>query len=337
MAMFKKSVPTLKFKILIIFIFVCGWATGCFWPQAAAAQTVLVIPKGVMFSFWQSVCVGASDAAQENGVEMIWRGPRVENKVEAQQYILDMYVDRSVDAVVVAPSHASRLNGAIERAVAKGTEVVVIDSPVTTTAMSSYISTENYEAGRLGAELLLKDVQPKAKVLLMGNVPGNASTDRREQGFVDYMKENAPHVSIITTHFNEGTYTSAMYAAEHILSSTRDLDGVFAVNEVSSVAVLDWFTIHPESRVPFIAFDHSSKLEEGLVAGAIDSIIAQSPYLMGYLGVEAATQAIQGKKLEKRVVSPTFVISRKSLGNDDLMKKVRISPEHEQRYPGCFK
>lgn len=315
----------------------CLWATIILCAQSAAAQTILVVPKGVIFPFWQSVCIGATDAAQDNGVEIIWRGPRIENKIQAQQYILDMYVDRNIDAVVIAPSHATKLNKNIERAVGNGTTVVVIDSPVTTTAMSSYIATENYEAGKLGARLLLASLPPNAKMLLMGNVPGNASTDRREQGFIDYVNDNAPQATIVTAHFKEGTYTSALHAAKEALSTNQDLDGIFAVNEVSSVAVLHWLTGNPKHRIPFIAFDYSAKLEEGLVSGAIDSIIAQSPYLMGYLGIETAARTMAGKSVNKRIVSPTFVIGKENLGDEKLMKKVRLLPADRVFYKMCFK
>lgn len=306
-------------------------------PGVVSAETIVTIPKGAMFPYWQSICLGASDAANAHGVNHIWRGPRIENKSEAQQYIFDLYVDKRVDAIVVAPSHEQKLNASIERAGSKGVYVVVIDSPVTTKAMASYIATENYEAGTLGAKLLLDTMHSDGIVLMMGNVPGNASTDRREQGFMDHFREVAPEVSIETVHFDEGTYTSAIRAAGPALSSGKKIRGIFAVNEVSSIAVLDWLEQNDSEHIPFIAFDYSAKLEEGLASGRIDAIIAQSPYQMGYQGMVTALKASRGETVADRISSPVFVLTKDNIKTAEIMKQVRITHEDAIRHPGCFK
>jgi len=306
-------------------------------PNAVSAETLVVIPKGVMFPFWQSVCLGATDAARKHGTTLVWRGPRVENKIDAQRYIIDLYTDREVEAIVVAPSHAKRLNQSIERAVSKGIKVVVIDSPVTTSSMDSYIATENYEAGKLGAKLLLKSLRPGGKVLLMGNVPGNASTDRREKGFIDHMRDVASESLVMPVTFNEGTYTSAIRAAESALSANPEISGIFAVNEVSSVAILDWLIQNQSDHIPFIAFDYSANLEKGIISGRIDALIAQSPYQMGYLGVEMALKAVRGEQVVSKVESPVFVLTKDNIKTAEIVKQIRLDSSDVSRCPSCFK
>ena len=64
-------------------------AAGCSKESGQAANssgrmTIAVIPKGTTHAFWQSVHAGANKAAQELGVDIIWRGPLREDDRDAQ-------------------------------------------------------------------------------------------------------------------------------------------------------------------------------------------------------------------------------------------------------------
>jgi len=311
-------------------------AAGILLPRPAPAQSVLLIPKGMMFPFWRTVCMGATDAAREEGLELIYRGPRVENRIEAQLHIFNLYMEQKIDAVVVAPSHLSRLNTAIRRATDRGTKVVVIDSPVSTSAMNSFIATDNYAAGGLGAKLLLAKLPKKPRILLVGQVQGNASTDMREKGFCDYVTAKDPNAEVTVAHLEDGTFTCAMTAVNKELQQGRHFDGIFAVCEMSSIGALHALRYKPNYRIPFIAFDCTDELVNGLETGIIDAIIVQSPYSMGYVGVKTAARAIRGEPVEKHQVSPVVVLTRDNIKTEDS-RLFRCSDADKEEYPMCFK
>lgn len=86
--------------------------------QASAAKqyTIAVIPKATLMHYWKIVCVGAHAAIRDSNATIIWRGPRVENKLSAQQYLVKFYADKKVDAIVIAPTHKDKLNESIKNA-----------------------------------------------------------------------------------------------------------------------------------------------------------------------------------------------------------------------------
>jgi len=280
--------------------------------------------------------MGATDAAREEGVELIYRGPRVENRIEAQQHILSLYMEQGIDGVVVAPSHLSRLDADIRRASERGAKVVVIDSPASTTAMDSFIATDNYAAGALGARLLMERLPKGPRILLVGHVQGNASTDMREKGFCDYAKANDPDAEVTVAHLEDGTFTCAISAVNQELHQGRRFDGVFAVSEMSSIGTLHALRFKPKYRIPFIAFDYTEELARGLETGCIDAIIVQSPYSMGYLGVKTAARAIRGEPIDKKIVSPVVVLTRDNVKTEDP-RLFRCTEEDKNGYPACFK
>ena len=64
---------------------------------------IAVIPKGTNHLFWNTIHAGASKAAAEDNVEIIWKGPLVESDREGQIKVVQNFVTQGVDAIVIAP------------------------------------------------------------------------------------------------------------------------------------------------------------------------------------------------------------------------------------------
>ena len=73
-------------------------------PSAARPLTVAVIPKATMHVFWKSIHAGARKAERElEGVKIIWQGPAVEDDRGAQIALVETFIQKRVDGIVLAP------------------------------------------------------------------------------------------------------------------------------------------------------------------------------------------------------------------------------------------
>src|SRR4051794_4981605 len=74
-------------------------------PAASSGQKlqIAVIPKGTTHEFWKSIHAGAQKAADELGVQIIWKGPQLENDREGQVRVVEDFVGRKVSGIVLAP------------------------------------------------------------------------------------------------------------------------------------------------------------------------------------------------------------------------------------------
>ncbi len=81
-------------------------------PAQSGRLTIAVIPKGTSHVYWQSIHAGAEKAAQELGVEVIWRGPLREDDRDAQVSEVEGFVSRGVSGIVLAPLDDSGPRGA---------------------------------------------------------------------------------------------------------------------------------------------------------------------------------------------------------------------------------
>src|SRR5437867_228546 len=67
-------------------------------------KVIAIVPKGQGHIFWQTVHAGAKAAGQKFGVTVLWNGPASEIEISKQINILEDFINRRVDGIVVAPS-----------------------------------------------------------------------------------------------------------------------------------------------------------------------------------------------------------------------------------------
>ena len=302
----------------------------CFPSISIAQKTIVVIPKATILHYWKNVCAGAHAAVKNTDVDLIGRGSRIEEKLDAQTHLLEFYTDKKVDAIVLAPVDKERLNPYIEKAAKAGIKVVIIDSPVTTKAPHAYIATENYKSGQTGAELLIEDVIDKGPLLLIGHSPDNGASYLREQGFIDKINELAPGRSIIRLHMSSGSEREVRIAVKKILDTIPTIAGIFAVNEPTSDGVLHVLNNHSYQAIPFVAYDYNQYLLQGVREGKVKALITQKPYAIGFFGVRAALDLLAGKETPKTMYSPVTIITPENIEISLSLKCLREIKENEK-------
>lgn len=127
---------------------------------------IAVIPKGTTHEFWKSVHAGADRAAKEAGnVEIFWKGPLQENDTEGQINVVQEFITKKVDGIVLAPLDSQALIAPVKDAQQSGIPTVIFDSGLgDESTIVSYVATDNYEGGALAARRL-------AEVLEGGSAP----------------------------------------------------------------------------------------------------------------------------------------------------------------------
>jgi ribose transport system substrate-binding protein len=297
-------------------------------PGGNAKTTIAVIPKGTSHVFWQSIHAGAAKAAQESGVEIIWRGPLREDDRASQVAEVEGFITRGVSGIVLAPLDEAALVGPVSDATRAKIPVVIIDSGLKSDDYVSFVATDNRKGGVLAAEGLATLLPQGGKVVMLRYAEGSASTIEREEGFLE---EIAKHTNIQVLSSNqyggadvEGAYKigEAMLHRFRRPDGSLDLDGVFTPNESTSLAMLrvladsGW-----AGKVKFIGFDASDTLVKGMTDGHIDGLVLQNPVNMGYLGVKAMVDHLQGRPVEKRIDTGVQLVTRDRM-NDPAVQEL---------------
>lgn len=279
--------------------------------------------------FWVSVHAGAAAAGQKFGVQVLWNGPAQETEFDRQMQIVDSMLAQHVDGLAVAAAERKALNRSLDRARDLGIPVTVFDSGVDSENYLTFVATNNYEAGQMGARELARLIGGQGKVAMVMNTPGSASTMDRERAFNDVIKAEFPKIEIVARQFSMSDRSKGVAAAENILTAHPDLDGMFASSEPSSMGVaLALKSRGLAGKVKFVAFDASDTIIEDLKGGAIDAVVVQDPFRMGFEAVKTLVDKLNGITPAKRIDLPARVIHKSDLEKPDV---------HDLLYPDVKK
>jgi ribose transport system substrate-binding protein len=297
--------------------------TSC---QTSKRKRIAVVPKGTSHVFWLTVRSGAEAAGQNFGVDIIWNGPPLETEYDRQMQIVDSMIAQHVDGLAVAAAERKALNRSLDRAAELGIPVTVFDSGVDSINYMTFLATDNYEAGRMGARELAHLVGGKGTVAMLMHAPGSASTMDRERGFEDVIKTEFPQIQVAARQFGMSDRSKAMGAAENILTAHPDLNGIFASSEPSSIGTaLALKSRSLAGRVKFVSFDSSDTLIQDLKAGVIDAMVVQDPFKMGFEAVKTLVDKLHGITPPKRIDLPARVVHKADLDKPDV---------HQLLFPG---
>ena len=283
---------------------------------------IAVIPKGTTHAFWNNIHAGAAKAASELDVEIIWQGPQKEDDRQLQIQVVQNFISRGIDAIVLAPLDARSLVRPVEAAVARGIPVVIIDSGLESTAQSSYIATDNFYGGELAARRLAEVLDGRGKVIMLRYQEGSASTTAREAGFLAGIKEVAPEIEIISDNQYAGaTLEKGLQASQNLLNRFPQVDGIFTPNESSTQGMLRALqTSNRSGAVKLVGFDANETLIGALRSGQILGIVVQDPFDMAYRGVKTAVSVIKGAPYDTLFHSRVMMITEENIDTPEAQE-----------------
>jgi ribose transport system substrate-binding protein len=301
----------------------------------AAGKTlqIAVIPKGTSHEFWKSIHAGAVKAQQElsaNGqkVQIVWKGPLREDDRDQQIQVVENFVARRMDGIVLAPLDNTALVAPVETAMRARVPVIIIDSGLKSQEPISYIATDNRKGGELGAAHLAKILNGRGKVILLRYMVGSASTEEREAGFLEEMKKY-PDITLISSDQYAGpTRDSAYQATQNLLNRYgKEVDGMFAPCEPVTVGMLMALRDLGKAggTVKFVGFDSGTQSVEALKRGDLQGLVVQNPVKMGYLGVMTMVDYINKKKVPKKVDTGVTVVTHENM-EEPAMKELLTPP-----------
>lgn len=300
---------------------------------AGTKLRIAVVPKGTTHEFWKAVHAGAVKASRELDVEIIWKGPLKEDDLKSQLDLVNSFTAQGVSGLVLAPLNDVALASAVKAAVAANVPVVIFDSDLKGEAHRSFVATDNRAAGALAGEKLGALLGGKGNVVVLRYQEGSASTQHREQGFLEAIRRS-PDIKVVSDKRYAGATTETAFAASENLLAAHgalkgELHGVFCPNESTTFGML--LALEKAGlagKIRFVGFDASSKLIDGLHTGKLDGLVVQNPFNMGYLAVTTLTQHLRGKPVEKRIDTGATFVTKANLEQPEI--KELLSPPLER-------
>jgi ribose transport system substrate-binding protein len=291
--------------------------------MAQTKPTIPVIVKDTTSFYWQTVIAGARKAGQDLGVKIVELGAQSESDVSGQISILEIAVASSPAALVIAPAQFAALGRPIDEA-AKKVKIIGIDSAADTAALTSMLTTDNVQAGRIAADILAERIQKtyadaEGDVALITSLPGVAALDQRAKGFKEQIAAKYGALDIVAEKVADGHAASARQIMAEIITAHSELRGVFASNLImaqgAAEAVAESKTNKTGDKINLVGFDWDDQLVKFLHDGTIAALVVQDPFRMGYEGVRTALSASKGEQVPSNIDIGASLITKANMSS----------------------
>lgn len=280
---------------------------------------IALVSKGFQHEFWQTVRLGAEEAAKELGVRVTFVGPPTEADIDIQINMVEEAITQNADAIGLAALDVRALTPYAEKIKSQGIAFTTFDSDVEPGVSSSFIATDNKAAAALGAERLAEIIGGRGKVAVLVHDPSSSTGIDRRDGFIEKINADYPNITLLDPVYGGGDHQKSADLIIDIVRSNPDLAGIFASNEGGAIgAALALKELG--SDIPLIGFDSSEQEIAFLQEGIISGFVVQNPFQMGYMSVYALNDLLDGKNISSRIDTGATYVNLNNLNEPDIQK-----------------
>ena len=275
-------------QILIGF---CGgalvWLTGCGGSPHAATEKYWLVATNIKIPYWQGANAGLMRAAQQMGIKAEMVGPdSFDPKAEHDAFQRVLAEKIKPSGILVSVADPAVMQPDIDGAIGQGIPVVTIDSDAPQSKRLTFIGTDNYRAGLMGAQLALKQLQGKGTVVIY-TMPEQANLKDRLRGYHDGF-EGHPGVKIEQTVDIKGDPRIAFDHTQDLVDkkTIEKIDGFICLEAIACPEVADVLDRNKVSGKVIVAMDTDQRTLDWIKKDRIAGTIAQKPFTMGFVGVQ---------------------------------------------------
>ncbi len=263
--------------------------------------TIGVMPKLVGIDFFNAIEKGALEAGEELDVNLVYDGPVV-NDVTKQSALVQSWIARKFDAIVIAPNDPDAIAPVLRKAQQRGIAVVTYDADADPASRDYFVNQCTYDAvAEALVETMAEGIGPEGKyIFLTGSLTAvnqNIWMDRMEQ----YRKRKYPHMTNLceTPKASEEDQALATQVTIDILKRYSDVDGIYAMTSVALPGAAE--ALRKEEaydRVFLTGLSTPNSMRQYVKQGVVKRFVLWDPVDLGYLAVHAAKAVVEGRITE---------------------------------------
>lgn len=282
-------------RMRVLALFLCCLSSG----MAVAGQyTVGLCVMGVRHPYFRDMADQFVADAGRRGVAVTTEDADFDHPRQAA--ILDDFIKRKVDMIVVAPFDAKAIVPTLEHARAAGIPVMTVDTEAGWKWSAAHVASDNTAGGRLAAGLTLEKLRESRRgdkgVILGLEHRGATSTNQRIKGFSDIISLRGSGYRVVAEDV-VGQRAPATAATRTALRDIgEDLVAVFAANDAATLGALDALEDAGKlDDVLIIGFDYDAEAMAAIDAGKIAGSVIQFPRKIGSAALEIVHDYLTGK------------------------------------------
>lgn len=275
---------------------------------------VAAVIKGLDNPFFQAMEQGIVAEADATGASVNIQAAADIGDTTGQADKLQALAGQDYGCFIVNPISGTNLVQSLAPVGSAGVPIVNIDSPIDADAaaaadlqISTYIGTDNVAAGGKAGDFVVSQVPAGANVAVIGGISGDVTSAARVDGFRGAVEGT---LNVVQEEAADWQREVALTKATDILAANPDVVAFFAANDDMGLGIVK--AIENAGRageIVVVSVDGNPDALESVQAGGLTATVAQYPFAIGKLGLQACSAAIAGATLPANVESPTALVT----------------------------
>lgn len=266
-------------------------------------------------SFFDSVYGAIEEVVLQNGDEIIHLEGQSDSNAQLQ--VIEDFISQDVDAVFFNPVDAEACKPAVQALVDAGIPIINFDSAVADIELvDTFVATDNYKAGQIAAEQMMKDFPDGGKVAVL-DYPINTAAVDRANGFIDALKGS--NFEVVAQFDASGKPETGLSVTEDILQAHSDLTAIFAINDESGMGAYAAVVASGDDVAIYgVNGNPETKVEIAKADSPYRATAAQSTIGMGQQSIEVAYKILKGEEFPKQIDVAPFIINADNVNDYPL-------------------
>lgn len=240
-------------------------------------------------------------------------------KKQIEQFYKVLKDRKPVDLIIIQPTDNSALIGPLQMANKLKVPVIAYDQYIIGGELTSFITSNNYQAGKLNAEyiesLYPNDYEIK---LILVEYPRVTSTVDRVEGFIDTLKNTDQKYKILKSYTAvepiEGKKVGKSILKD--FPKKNSIDVIFTINDGGGLPIVDALSSAGRKEIKVATIDGDPMSIKNVTSKNLSVInSAQFCAQIGRESMQAGYNFLKKKEVSKRILIPTYPVTNKTLEN----------------------
>ena len=290
--------------------------------EEAKTFKIGALTKSLANPYFLRMKEGYDYAQKKLGVELVFGStPKEEADVEQLNILQSWFTEGSFDGFVVTPFRPTSLNTVLTMVSRKDIPIINIDELIPEEAatadaikITTRIASNNVEAGRLQAQLVLASVPKGSDVAVIEGDPGTVSSRDRVTGFTKAAKEGG--LNVIASQPAYWNRNKAHELATTIIKSAPNLRAISVANDDMALGVVRAVEdAGAAGKIIVVSVDGIPEAIEAIKLDSLAGTVAQYPDAMAYLAIETMLKKLKGETVPEKIDSPIKLITKQNLSD----------------------
>lgn len=299
----------------------CTLLAGLALPGRAAladkAHPVIGYAVYDMSSFISLGKGGVEKVAKADNVSLLWNSASMDVNTQISQ--IQQFINRKVDAIVIAAVNSSTLGPSVAAAKAAGIPVILTNLSVPDAVMKdavSYVGPDDVKAGEQEANALMEAIHHKGAIVVLQGPLGQSGEIDRTKGIQNVLSRN-PDVKLLAMQPGNWARNKAYGIMQDWLSRYgNQITGVIGENDDMAIGAIQAMREKGlQGKIPVTSIDG---IKDGMRAVRdgldVETNLQDGPLELG-MALQVAVDHIQGKPVPHLAMIVMPAITKENVGH----------------------